>query len=420
MDEKLKGSWLIHHTNKLQSVTNQSGYEKTFLAGKAGILLSAISSDDDLVITKERLEILAQAANINLVFELPKLLETLENRQLIDIAKSGIGVLAVTNASTLQHTSRIFDSLDPHSTEYASIQLAERTSSAPLDSVEISAELADVYKIPSARADQVVAEAIAIGFVDSEQLGKQEKLLFNGNLFRRGNTKKVKAVMDSLSQQDSAKLIAFTEHLKKNPCLSVEFAKRELGEQLYSKITAVGLLDVNVVSNSTEEAGFITLPSAFSKFSDPLIDDAFDLAKAFLSSLTYGITKSDYARGQITMIERLLQSLVRGEWVGPVRAIGEDYKILEFKGVVSVAFGSKKGRTGPMMKLLKREVGELALEVLRHGDISEHSLTSLPTASVSNFRGPESNRERIRRNQISISPKATNDMISALRTGNIF
>ena len=65
-----------------------------------------------------------------------------------------------------------------------------------------------------------------------------------------------------------------------------------------------------------------------------MVDDAFDLAKAFVSSVTYGMTKSAYARGQIQMVDALLGALVRGESVGPVRAIAEDYKVLELKGVV--------------------------------------------------------------------------------------
>ncbi|BCL87317.1 hypothetical protein MAFF211471_24000 [Ralstonia solanacearum] len=87
MDKKTKGSWLIHHTNKLQGITNQAGYEKTFLAGKAGILLSAISSNNHATLNNDRLNVLAQAANINTTFELPKLIEVLKQQQLVDTAK---------------------------------------------------------------------------------------------------------------------------------------------------------------------------------------------------------------------------------------------------------------------------------------------------------------------------------------------
>jgi hypothetical protein len=71
MDKKIKGSWLVHQTGKLQNVNNQSSFENTYFAGKAGILLSAISADKQLVINSVRLEALARASNINTRLELP-------------------------------------------------------------------------------------------------------------------------------------------------------------------------------------------------------------------------------------------------------------------------------------------------------------------------------------------------------------
>ncbi len=420
MDKKVKGAWLIHHTNKLQGVTNQIGYEKTFLSGKAGILLSAISSNNQIRISEERLRVLAQAANINTTFELPRLLDVLEERELIDRASIGIAVLGVTTSSALQHTSDIFDGLAPTIQESAAIDLAERASLEPVRAQDVSEELADLHKLGKAEIGQLLLDAEQIGFVDVEKLGTDESLLFNGNLFRRETTKKIKAVLDSLSSAEQAKLNELTEALKQRACIAVETAKSQLGEQLFSKAAAIGLFDINVVSNSKEDVGFLTLPSAFSKYSNSMVDDAFDLAKAFVSSVTYGMTKSSYERGQIQMVDALLSALVRGESVGPVRAIAEDYKILELKGVVEVKIGSKNNRTGPMLRLLKREVGELALQAIRQGDVSEHSLISLPSAAVTRFSGPEHNREKIRRTQTKISPKATNDMLSVLRTGGGF
>lgn len=417
MDKKTKGSWLIHHTNKLQSVTNQSGYEKTFLAGKAGILLSAISANRQSTVNQDRLNVLAKAANINTTFELPKLIEVLEKQELIDSSPSGVAVLGVTTASALQHTSDIFDALRPGASEEASLALAERASQSPVLSRDVAGDLADTYKLPTSELGQLLADSEQIGFVDAEKLGGSGKLLFNGNLFRRDTTQKIMAVLNSLQSAEQAKLTELTDMLKKRACISVDSAKQLLGETLFQKVTAIGLFDISVVSNSTEDVGFLTLPSAFSKYSNSMIDDAFDLAKAFVSSVTYGMTKSTYARGQIQMVDALLSALVRGESVGPVRAIAEDYKVLELKGVVEVSQGSKKGRTGPMLSLLKTEVGELALQAIRQGDVSEHSLSALPTAAVTNFNGPEFNREKVRRTQTLMSPKATNDMLAVLRTG---
>lgn len=417
MDKKTQGSWLIHHTNKLQGVTNQNGYEKTFLAGKAGILLSAISANRGITVNNDRLTVLAQAANINTTFELPKLLDVLEQQKLIERSKGGLAVLGVTTGTALERTADIFDALSPRANEAASIVLAERASIAPVLTKDVAEDLADEFRLAKAEVGQLFRDSETIGFVDAEQLGSDDVLLFNGNLFRRETTQKIKAVLDSLKPAEQVALNELNETLRKRACVSTDSARRILGETLFQKVTAVGLFDISVVSNSTEDVGFVTLPSAFSKFSSSMVDDAFDLAKAFVSSVTYGMTKSAWARGQIQMVDALLGALVRGESVGPVRAIAEDYKILELKGVVEVKEGTKNGRKGPMLRLLKKEVGELALQAIRQGDVSEHSLDSLPTAAVTTFDGPESNREKVRRTQTKASPKATNDMLSILRTG---
>lgn len=417
MDKKTKGSWLIHHTNKLQGVTNQSGYEKTYLAGKAGILLSAISANQGTTVNNDRLTVLAKSANINTTFELPKLIDVLKQQQLIDTSAGGIAVLGVTTRTALQHTSDLFDSLNPGNNEIASIDLAEHASIAPILANDIASDLADKFKLARSDLGQLFSDAEQIGFVDTEKLDSNNTLLFNGNLFRRDATQKIKAVLDSLNPSEQVKLSEITEILRKQACVSTDSAKQFLGESLFQKVTAIGLFDISVVSNSNEDVGFLTLPSAFSKYSNSMIDDAFDLAKAFVSSVTYGMTKSSYERGQIQMVDALLSALVRGESVGPVAAIAEDYKLLELKGVVEVKQGTKKGRTGPMLRLLKTEVGELALQAIRQGDVSEHSLSSLPTAAVTTFIGPEHNREKIRRTQTKMSPKATNDMLSILRKG---
>lgn len=417
MDTKTQGSWLIHHTNKLQTVTNQAGYEKTFLAGKAGILLSSISANKDVSLSNEKLEVLATAANINLVFELPRLIELLKDNQLVDTSKKGIAVLGVTTATALNHTSEIFNKLIPNPNELASIALAERASLSPVYRSDIETELSDKFELSKNDISQLFSDAEQISFVDNEKISHDKVLLFNGNLFRRDTTQKIKKVLDSLNENECALLNEFTEKLKKKACVSVENAKRMLGEALFNKVTAIGLFDLSVVSNSKEDAGFITLPSAFSKYSNSMVDDAFDLAKAFVSSITYGMTKSPHHRGQIQMVDALLSTLVRGEPIGPVPAIAEDYKILELKGVVQVKNGTKNNRTGPMLYLLKKEVGELALQAIRQGDISEHSLEALPKAAITTFNGPEQNRQKIRRTQTKLTPRATNDMLSILRTG---
>lgn len=415
MDEKTTGSWLIHHTQRLQRVETQRGYERIYKAGKAGILLSAISADKDSKISRERVEALAASANINIVFELPELLRTLKQLDVIDESPSAVEVFGVTTKSTLTHAAKIFEAANPTDGERAVLEIAEAASTAPIKRSE-ALEIGDRLRLAAAAAAKAIDDSSDIGFVDSESISVGEQLLFNGNLFRRDNSAKIKKVLDSLGPGEQRALQDATSQLQARGCIEVVEVEKILGGPLFAKVMAVGLFDLNVVSNSSEETGFVTLPSAFGKYSSSFVDDAFDLAKAFVSSITYGMTKSSSDRGKIELVAALLRTLIRGEPIGPVRAIAEDYKILELKGVVRVAQGSKKGRTGPMMWLRKREVGELALQVLLQGDASEHSLEALPTAAVTRYRGPEENQQRARKKQLKNSPTATNDILRVLRT----
>ncbi|WP_135456766.1 hypothetical protein [Vibrio echinoideorum] len=419
MDSKTKGAWLIHNTNKLANTNNQGIYEKTYLAGKTGILLSAISASEEQVLNEQRLKALASTNNINTSFELPTILNTLSDHELIDRSSNGVAVLGVTTTSALQHTSKIFESLSPRPEEHSVIELAEISSNKPVGFNEVGEYLSDAHKLSKKNMDQVIFDSELYGFVDVETLQSNEKIYFNGNLFRKDSAVKVKKVLDSLKQEEEHLVRELSSMLQSKGCIDVITAKRILGEKLFDKVHSVGLYDFNAVCNHSEETGFLTLPSAFSKYSNSMLEDAFDLAKAFVASLTYGITKSYYERGRITDIGALLRTLIRGEPIGPIDAIGQDYKVLEVKGVVQTFQGSKKGRTGYMMRLLKKEVGELALQVLQSGDASQESLISLPGATITKFIGPEINREVTRRKQVKQSPFVTNDMISALRTGGI-
>jgi len=416
LDSKTKGAWIIHHTAKLQKVTSQVRYENTYLSGKAGILLSAISATNDLSVSSEKLLTLAHASNIT-KFELPVLIDVLEKQDLVEKGKSGIGVLGITNSTILAHTSSIFDSLSPNAKEQSSLEIAEQSSIKPISGDVLTEEISDLFKLSNNEIKGVMDDSETYGFIDVECLDKLNKIYFNGNLFRRESTKKIKAVLDSLNTDEQSKLKEIEIKLKKVACLTVQEVQYKLGEKLFSKVNSIGLFDINTVSNSTETIGYVTLPSAFSKYGNSMVEDAFDLAKAFLSSLTYGMTKSAYARGQILAVEILLKALVDGREVGPVKAIGEDYRILELKGVVSVRHGIRNGRQGPMMKLLKKEIGELALQAIKQGDISEQSLPDLPSAVITRYIGPEDNRTDIRRKQLAQHPSDTNDMIQALRTG---
>lgn len=416
MDKKTQGSWLVFQASKLQGVTNAVAFDRTYAAGKSGIFLSAISQDKQAVIDNDRKEALAKASGIGML-EMPTILDSLRKQGLIDIGTHGIEVLGVTTESCLSHTYDLFSNMNPTSVERAALELCEIASDKPQIQKEMEEKLSDEYSLSNEETDILVKSSIEIGFVDKEYIDGEKDLLFNGNIFRRDEVKKVLKVLSSLSEADNIKYKELEDHFEKNACIDINLAKNILGEGLFGKLSSVGVYDINIVSNEMEEVAYLTRPSAFSKYSNAMVDDAFDLAKIFVSSLTYGMTRSSYNRGSIRMIEALMEALIRGEAVGPVKAIGEDYRALEMRNVVKVFDGVKKGRTGPMMILLKKDVGELALEVIKSADVSQHSLIAFPSSLVNKYRGPEVNRSISRKRQMDLDPKSTRDIISALRTG---
>lgn len=417
MNKKTQGAWLVHHAEKLKTVTNADNeYEQINFAGKCGVLLSSLSSDSQGQLSNDRVNALARAANINARTELPAFLGELERQRIISKGSNAIEVLGMGSNSVLEHTSRIFDESKPTAKEVASIKLSEDCSQQPMDEKIEKQKISDTYKMCNNDVDELFHNAECIGFVDSEKAYGNNKLLFNGNLFRGTDTKKAFAIISAMSKEDSIKLNEVNDMLTKDGCVNASIVRRVLGNDLFTKAHSIALFDVNAIGNERGKHEFVTKPSAFNKFSNSTVEDAFDLAKAFVTSLTYGMTASNTGRGRIQMITALMQKLIRGQSVGPATAIGQDYQVLELKGVVKV---EKVSGNMCKMKLLKKEVGQLALQVINDGDVSQYSLEALPTVSVTSYAPPEYTRQLSRKNQTAPMKKNIGEILNQLRTGGI-
>ena len=394
MTKEQTGAWVIHHAQKLNSIKEIPDYDAIKIAGKAGILLSAISASTEHTITSDKLKKLANASGIT-TLEIDPLLDILEKSALIECSKnnSEINVLGVTSHSILSHTTEIFKNRNPSTSEEAVLALAEESSIQPQKEHNISKYLSDTFKI----SDKDIAGLL----IDS----------------------KTNAVLDSLNPSEAKKLNELNEILENEGCVIVERAESILGISLYSKLISIGLFDASFISNECGRIGFLTKPSAFQKYGNPIVEDAFDLAKIFISALTYGMTKSSHSRGRITHLPALLNKLISGKNIGPVDAISKDYQLLEQKGVVHVFIGKNpdNGRQGYMMKLLKQEVGEIALSVLTKGSASEDFVlpSVMSNKPASHFEAPEQVRCFERKRTIDISPKATQELLRSLRTGEL-
>jgi len=402
-----QGAWIIHHTKKLQNVTNPSAFDQIHTAGKCGILLSALAeSDGDSTISSAKVKVIANAAKITSL-ELPSILSALDDQFLIDRSKAGdVTVLGLTTSTVLSHTADIFSTTLPSPYERAALALSEAVSDEPQTEKLLKEFVSDSYKLSSTQVGELVRQAEEIGFVDSENHNDgSDKVYFNGNLFRKENIKKAENVLSTLKPEERTQYRNLDAALGEKGCLTLPDAIKLSSDTLIQKLASIGMIDLNQVANDHESKIFITKPAAFSKFGSPFEEDALDLAKAFVASLTYGIVYSGHSRGRINDLGALIRKLLRGLEIGPTTSIGQDYKVLELNRVVELR-SSKEHPGRYFMRLLKKDIGHLALKVLETGDAaSEESILTFQSSSVNQFYGPEFNREEIRKRKIATESK---------------
>ncbi len=414
MDKQTKGAWVVHHGRKIAAdLRGAAEFSALDLAAKAAGLLARLGESDQAVLSAQQVTAAAKIGNLNPKTELSACLDHLQKRKLIDRSTSGaVSVLGITGTSALVHAADLFEDNDPQAIERAAIDIAEHSSKSPMLAANAAEFVGDTHKLSRTDAAEFLQQAAQIGFVDAEGEGA-DRLLFNGNLFRRDTANKTMKVLASLSSAEQIKLSEFDAQLKKNGALIGAEAIRILGEDLFSKARAAALYDVNIVSNEAGDHVFVTAPGAFHKFSNPLAEDAFDHAKALVAALSYGMSQSSHTRGRIWGIDLLLSKLIRGGTVGPAPAIGNDYRALELERVVQ----TERAGSGFTMRLLKREVGVIALEVLQGRNAAASALETLPSAGMRSYTGPELARVRFRKTQSIASKAQTRSLLSAVRGG---
>lgn len=107
---------------------------------------------------------------------------------------------------------------------------------------------------------------------------------------------------------------------------------------------------------------------------DSYNDDILDDVKLLLASIRFGENYTPYST--INDPERFLARLISDGDVGPHGANATDYTLLEKKGIVRVVtktkyksyYGNGTYRTGPCLELVRRDVAEEALKIIRNPD----------------------------------------------------
>ena len=405
----IQGAWLLHHDQKLAAV-NSREFQNIALAGRGGRLLSAVSQETETTVSTERVEALALANGIR-KYEVPGLLGELAKLGLVDATPTGVAVLGVSQTRLLSHTADLFTAQNPEGIELAAIELADIASDSPVRHTDCADSLSDAFRLSKADVEDLFSLSAQIGFVDWEQAGN-DRLYFNGNLFRRESAEKTLRVLDGLSPDERMRLQAADEIIGRTGCQSVERMQQVLGPVLWSKLHQISYFDVSAVTNEYGSTPFVTKPAALAKFVPGGLADTLNEAKALASSLTYGILKSSASRGRIREPSVLLDVFInRGYVEGRAAALKQDYNFLEERGVVQVS----ETPAGNRLSLRKIEVGRMARELILRGDASQAAAHFNAGPSQTGFAGPEATRQAERRRDIPESRSGAARALDTLR-----
>lgn len=410
------GAWVIHHGRKLVMDSNgPAEFPAIDEAAKAATLLTKLGETNQASIPTNEVRAIAVASGLNPRHELSGLLDVLKRKRLIDQSVEEIAILGVTTKGSLGHAAEMYREAEPSPYEDASITLSEIASQSPVRRSDVSENIGDKHKLTKAQVTDFLDRAEGIGFVDKEGDG-DDRLLFNGNLFRRDSVVKTEKVLQSLNDTEQKRVAEIADQLATSGCLTVLHVETVLSKPLFEKLVAAGLYDLNGVTNEQGSHVYVTAPAAFHKFVDPMVDDCFDMAKALVAALTYGMMSRPNSQGRINNLPALVGKLISGREVGPTTSIGHDYRVLEVNRVVKL----RRDERFPnrfYLRLLKKEIGQLALQVLTRGNAYAQSLTGLPSAPMSGYVGPEASRTSVRKQQSQMSKRMTLDVLEAVRGG---
>lgn len=423
MEKKTKGAWLLAQSKSLDGYSGAGAarLENISYSGKVGRLYNLLrrQSDEASTFTISK-QIVDNACQLNGIDKSARQvgLQILKDAGRIDVANDGsIAVLGATTQAVLEATVEIFDDQNPSADEQAILDLSERVSGKPVKRAEAEEYISDTHKIKKADSTTLVDLSKQTALIDEEG-ERGHGLLFNSHTFRDGKyAEKAHRVLEQLKADERARLSEVQERLTRNGALYDVEVEKILGADLYKRLISVGLFDRMEVSNSTESVGYIASPNDFQKYGRPFEEDPIDDAKALIASLTYGQTRSSSTRGKITMPEALIRALVRGDELaaraGGIRAIGEDYHELEARQVVET---KERSRGRFTMRLLKKDVGELALTIVRGGAAAQEAVL-MDGSPARAFKGPHATRNEVRVKNDIADKRFVHDTLDRLRSG---
>lgn len=430
MDNLEKGSWIINtikHTTGVRTDTVElNDLEVTERAGKSGILLGKLLVDKQEIITGKKLSVFARTANIS-PDAVKTYAEILKNFGQVDFKLDKFGnvseleIYCLTTEDAIKTVSDIFEYYEPDEIERGNLESLKTTFEFPASREELTQALTSRKGISEENVNEILALESAFSLIKKERIENSD-IYYNEYAFAGDGSKIAKAIA-SLPESQRNDVNFVMEQVKQSQGFLADNLTDKINPNIISMMEGGGLLDGITVNSDFGKAVFYTTPQLIGPGigSWKISTDVFNHAKLLLSSLRYGEYKSVSSRGAIytsSKMMNIVNKLLRGEWVGPCTAIGEDYKLLELDGVISVQPYNGMYK----MKLRQFEVGRLVKQMLEYNMVVNDSVNeidvfnNLPTGYIA----PEERRKVIQADRTVPVKNIQEKFIASIRTGGIF
>lgn len=404
MDKLNKSSWIINTTKHLNAYKNNSyelrSFSETLFSGRASILLSKLSASEDEIISGDKIEVFATDSYIQ-PENISPYLKALKKQEMVDYKLDEfdrpieVEVYCFSNETAINAASNIFEQRVNKEIENANLDLLESTFSMPMTELEIKEELSNNLSYKEEDVNSLI-DLHQVLNITKENRG----LRYNEYTFT-GNEDKIMASLSNLKTSDKDQVQQILNEISMNQGFLYDNLKCKYNSDILNMMEGVGMIEGIDVISDFSDATFVTTPhikgTGIGKFD--ISSDIFHKAKVLLSCLRFGQEKSTYGRGKISTEEKMIniiRKLNRGEWLNPCTAAGEDYKLLEREGVVSV----KPAQNGMYyMKLRQPEVGMLVEQMITYNRVlstdSNQFESTMKTINATQYRSPEARRNII-------------------------
>lgn len=382
MDNKTKGYWSIATQKHLKGFTTDSigldEYDDIDLAGKAGRFISSIRGSGQITSIK-KIEKIGNTVGIK-PKELHRIIlpqiETSTNGQ-VELIRNGTGDITglaeyvFTNDEVISLAGDVFESLNPTSIEYATLETLDQTKRVPY-------LMSEIYNIltKSGFKDKEIEVSLSLQtqfklIQKLDKINKGDPIISNEYIWG-ANHEKIAYALGRISTNDRQSIKQMIEEVQSFQGISTDDIKK-MQDQLYQLAIRSGMLNpVRIASSRGLNKDFVFS----SNILQPLTpnDDIMDDVKVLLASVRFGQKYTEHST--IHDPAKFLRSLLNNNTVGPHSANLTDYILLEKKGIVTVVEETKTKfgyygpytRSGPCLKLIKKDVAKKALEIIENAD----------------------------------------------------